>query len=797
MPDPIPTSGSQLVPWTGQPPVASSASALPLTRYVSNTPVRPLPPATLPSLSLYRALFGHQRVPVPSLLLPIRPQNVTNLAQPDFPAVAAPPVAEISYLPPEQLPVRPLSPTSGGTVAADCTARVGNKTARLNTRLPGVLQNMLNSTPDVMEQIFHNTVELHQTTLRNAIGKTEYQPAELRRIKQALKHFVVRENPARLQAIKSTVAGNQPLSAADKNKVLQRLQQMATRAQELLSPAKPLSDAEIVILASYLNDDLIGMLVKSGLTEAQLRYFISQKAVADNMIRLDLLLVGSKGLDNKLHSLAEKITVPADIKYNAERIIDEFEREMYRINRYIDFDYYLRIADESDTFTHLLEENYPAENLDYLTEPGSFEDHPNPGVSKGEVIKNRLIRLLEINFLRSYPLFTLFQQISWHSPIIMERSVLNQEQLNLSNSSDDIRKLNRLIMSQYGERARYLLSKMAIAPFIFGDSRQPPAINLSGVPYGGRGLPFAVIDDLISNPDFSAERLKYIDEFINEYFSKISQTGKADLSWMEPLTDATLRRFFSPRSDLINPLLAPHALCFGRALNRIGKILIRDDYDYQHLPQFLAWVREQFPCSASDNDLAYLLFYHPPDGELSLMSIAAKIYLSEIYPQKSPYPQQRISEDLRQVINKLITPAALRDMQLLDKARQEINELFTRETVLSFIAKHFAIRIIQEDGLDQFQRYYDISGADYTSQPAEQAAALILRPGSLIPVDADGSLQETIELESGDNHTLLREVLRYTRYRAGLHPDGEQPDQALLTLERQLTETAALRQKYP
>ncbi|MFS2221261.1 hypothetical protein [Pantoea sp. B65] len=754
MPAPIPTSGSQLVPWTGQPSVTSSDGLLPVTS-VANTPLTPAQISVFRGLPSGR-LFPRGTAPVSSLLSPLR------------------------------------------LIAA-------HDQQILNPDEKSAISCWLKTMPDVVEKIFRQTVGLHENTLREAMGKTGLSADDKVNITQALKQFIVTPNPDRLRGIKNIVLAHQTLSAADKNKLQQQLQQIARWTQDNLTPRQKLPDIDLLALASVLNDDVIAMLVKSGCTEAQLRNFISDSTAVKHIIDCDLLMVGSETIGAKLQSLAEDNHELAARRCEIERIIAEFESAMYSIAGYLDYGYVMRLDDEQDVFTHTLAHNYPAENLDYLADPASFDHHPNAAVSKDEVLKNRLIRMLEINFLRSYPLIKLFQQIYRHSPLIMERSILNAEQLNLFNNRDDIRKLGWQIMSQYAERARMLLANMDIVPFIFGDTLQPPPVNTTEV-CGYRGLPFHVIDHWLSNEKISAQRLRYIMQYCNERLGEISETGEIDLAWMEPFTDATLERFFCTGTDLTHYLYDGEGFFFGRALKKIGQMIIRPDYDHKHLPEFLAWVREKLGCSASDNDLAYLLFFNQPNSQdlvtgwlhnpavnaLSLRSIASKIHLAEIYPQKSPYPQHRISDDLQRVIKKLITPAALNNIQRVDRIRDSVNNLLPRERVLSFIAQHFAIRVIQEDGLDEFQRYYDLSGEEYTSLPAEQAAALVVRPGRLTPVNADGSLRETIGLESGDNHTLLREVLRYIRYRDGFHPDGEQLDQALFALEQQLPGIAGI-----
>ena len=664
-----------------------------------------------------------------------------------------------------------------------------------NKFLHQVTQNM----PHIAKQILHETRALHLQALRNRIGKETYAAEDRTAIKQALQHFMVTENPQRLRRlIKHKISENPRLCTADKQVLLTHIRDnvCALRPVNTLIRGHCTETFPVKLedLPTGLTSDFIFLLEKWGITVAELSAYLHATTTAAAIKYHEIWGL----IDDEINIALKKENLPGQLLAAMRDLAASFSDRLDDIAPYLasEMDY-----GDSLILHHIREErgdDYRAENLDFYQPLQLFHGLEAEKIFTEEIKKNRELYILQDRYLNSAPLLELFKQVTQHDASLMERSMLNPEQYKLFLASD-IRALKALLTSGLRERARIMLENTAVLPFIFGDPQHELMINSEEQRYGGRGLPVSLIFSWLTDDTLSPTQFEVITRYLNYRLSEITTTGDININWIRGLSAQTLERFLSLRTGFTASGYDDYPdLVLYHATTEIGKAILSPDFNFQQLPELLAWMRANAYFAASttpkpsDDELACLMFQFIPDKENTLTWIADNLRTAADEGQSPETVAENARHGLRRFIahyinddalSQLRAPGEYRDCLML---REQLNREVSPDTLLRFVAQRFHIAIIEENSEQEFLSLFDITGDVVDQPPVSAEDAIIVRPGVLIPLDMDGIQQATILPERADNHSLLRELVRYLHHKEGLRLSAGDLDLLVATLSREI-----------
>lgn len=690
---------------------------------------------------------------------------------------------------------RPFAEQDRQAVEAQPPAEQPRLASEQNKFLHQVMQNM----PHIAQQILHETRSLHLQALRNRVGKETYVAEDRTAIKQALQHFMVTDNPQRLRRlIKHKISENPRLCTADKQVLLTHIRDNVCALRPVCTLIRGHRTGSFPVkledLPTGLTSDFIFLLEKWGVTIAELSAYLHATTTAAAIKYHEIWGL----IDDEINIALKKENLPGQLLAAMRDLAASFSDRLDNIAPYLEpeMDY-----GDSLILHHIREErgdDYRAENLDFYQPLRLFYGLEAEKIFTREIKKNRELYILQDRYLNSAPLLELFKQVTQHDASLMERSVLNPEQYQLFLASD-IRALKALLTSGVRERARIMLENTTVLPFIFGDPQHELVINSEEQRYGGRGLPVSLIFSWLTDDTLSPAQFEVITRYLNYRLSEITTTGSININWIRGLSAQTLERFLLQLTGFTASGYDDYPdMVLYHATIGIGKAILSPDFNFQQLPELLAWIRANASFTAStapkpsDDELACLMFQFIPDTENTLTWIADKLRTAADEGQSREILAGSARQGFRRFIAQYINDDALSQLRAPGEyrdcltLRDQLNREVLPDTLLRFVAQRFHIAIIEENSEQDFLRLFDITGDIVDQPPVSPEDAIIVRPGILIPLDMAGIQQATILPERADNHSLLRELVRYLHQKEGLLLSDGDLDVQVATLSREI-----------
>lgn len=633
------------------------------------------------------------------------------------------------------------------------------------------LQKVATSIPHVAEQIYLEAIEQQKKTvqayLRGDSGISD-EAAE-----HAWQYFIVESSEPKCQAFRHIINTSHTVSYADRERLLRSLQRTRiSNGAELRENVSRITPEKLILLpdlpANSLSEESIQMLARLGVTKKELQQF-STNATKTAFIREKLLDENWRSAEIKLSDLLREGEVSWEERTTLNNIISGFHNCSLNLRTFIAKDLALSGPNK--------------DNID-------ISDHFNTPHA------DKLLYQIFYSYIYSMPRLELYKEIRSHNLSLMDTSLTPPKKSGLSGYRDKQEKLKKLLDNTYEKRSTCMLNNMPALPFLFDIKGERPEAARAVAPYGDKSLPFSFFDNLVNNPDISMQRLVSICLYSTLEMIKITNTGELPLDWMAGLSDATLARIFAPRPYPHEPPFNPkeNFICQLRAMQavkEIGRSLI-PDYDHSDLKKLLAWIKPSLPNKISDDDLAYCLFTDKPKYKLYLCAMSTKIINARYPGNNIHYPAADIARDLVGFCLDVTQSEAKHLPSLTASSTRQFNEDIPAGQACSLIAQQLTLRLIQEDREGNFQRWYDSKGNIHTQPPQEVYESFIIRPGELIPLNPDGTQQETIELGHSDNHSLLVGLLNYYR-RSPWHErkaTQAERDKAVLRVEAEIVDLA-------
>lgn len=519
----------------------------------------------------------------------------------------------------------------GGTDAISRFAitfiNIENQWATLDSAFPAIKEKILSETLGLLITELHN--------IRDSVGTHPFTLQQKKRIREIASHFIVVENKERIESLIRLINANEsdPQNAVVNNYRLHELRTRLEKSEDILKLKNidALNGENEVdpesLLISLLNQDVLKLISVKGMSSLQLGSALHDAQLALMIDFYALVGVKSHALNEAINQIQleghagnlTQVIAPALIG----KVKNEFAHLVDRVRHYLPAeigDHHMRdntLAQHGD--------DYHPDNYDYQTPLEALLERGN--AQEDEVIANRLLRLLEIRFLKRLPLLNLLENTVNNSLLLQEKSIVHEDEQKLfSEGHYAYPHIIDTLLDSRRERLAILLEEMPTAPLIIGDDFPVSEMSLEGLPYGPRGLSLAQIENWLADKSLSNTRLSCIGLYSCTAMHEITHTGSLDIRWMNNLHDSTLLQAFpllpNPRLDhdadrfaLIDTLVY-----VGREIEEplqgrhpLGVLL---DYSHRVFQQING-------LSLTDNQLVYLLVTEYKDA---ILVIANRMY---------------------------------------------------------------------------------------------------------------------------------------------------------------------------